>query len=197
MKDQTNAELVAVFQTTDAGLLPLAELALREAEIEFAVRRLSTDIRRPYGVAVSDFGNPLDAAEIVVGPDDANRARDVLSDLQGESAVVPPGEEGLRDGARVREADAAAAPESLAPAGAPDVQVSDAETGARIGLITRPQLQTLIDLLEEESDTSHDYYIDGATIEMLADKRADPALITLLQQALGARTGMEIRWRRD
>ena len=77
------------------------------------------------------------------------------------------------------------------------VQLYDAEHGTRLGSISEQQLQFLIDALEEESTTDQDYYLSGATIDMLEDDGADPELVGLLRQALGEREGMDVRWERD
>jgi hypothetical protein len=74
------------------------------------------------------------------------------------------------------------------------IQLYDNETGARIGVITEMQLQFLIDQLEEETEEDQDYYIDPATLEMFESAGADPALLALLRDALGAKEEMEIRW---
>lgn len=76
------------------------------------------------------------------------------------------------------------------------VELSDKETGRILGSITDDQLRFLIDQFEEESDGDTDYYIDTASLEMLADRSIDPQLLTLLRDALGAREGMEIEWKR-
>ena len=71
------------------------------------------------------------------------------------------------------------------------------ETGKFLGTITDKQLQFLIDQLEEESADDSDYYITTATLEMLEQAGADPALVTLLRQALGENEGVEVRWERE
>jgi processive 1,2-diacylglycerol beta-glucosyltransferase len=77
------------------------------------------------------------------------------------------------------------------------VELRDKETGRVVGSITEDQLQFLIDQLEEESLEDTDYYIDGPTLEMFAEKGIDGQLLALLQEALGNRDGMEIEWRRS
>jgi processive 1,2-diacylglycerol beta-glucosyltransferase len=190
--------LVTVFRTTDAGLLPLAEIALRGEFIEYTIRRPTTDIRRAYGVNVTDFNNPLDPAEIIVAAAEARRAREVLADLAGPNATVP-AESELPDGpAGGEDEEWASMPAEGEPGATVDpharIALTDGETGMPLGTITGAQLQVLIDRLEEESETSRHYYIDGPTIEMLADQGADPALIDVLRHALGSRPGLEIRW---
>ena len=71
------------------------------------------------------------------------------------------------------------------------------ETGEFLGTITDKQLQFLIDQLEEESADDTDYYITTATVELLEQAGADPALVTLLRQGLGEREGVEVRWERE
>jgi hypothetical protein len=50
--------------------------------------------------------------------------------------------------------------------------------------------------LEEESAEDRDYYIDLATIDVLADGRATEHLVRLLREAVGKEPGVEIRWQR-
>lgn len=76
------------------------------------------------------------------------------------------------------------------------VQLLDAETERPLGTISDAQFQTLVDELEEESPEDVDYYIDRATVDMLDEDGADPALVALLREALAGRDGMEISWRR-
>lgn len=73
----------------------------------------------------------------------------------------------------------------------------DVESGNLIGLISAAQLQFLIDQLEEEDSEDQDYYVDAASLDWFEEHGADPALMTLLREALGARQGMDIRWTED
>lgn len=77
------------------------------------------------------------------------------------------------------------------------VQLYDAERGTPLGTITDEQLQFLINELEEESTTDQDYYLSGATIDMLEDNGASAELVQLLRGALDGREGMEVRWTRE
>ena len=70
----------------------------------------------------------------------------------------------------------------------------DKETGRFLGTLREEQLRFLIDQLEEESSEDTDYYINKATVDMLVQAGADPELVALLQQGLGEREEMEIRW---
>jgi hypothetical protein len=65
-----------------------------------------------------------------------------------------------------------------------------------LGSITEPDLQVLVDALEEESTQDRDYYIDAATIDLIADGRATDHLVHLLRGALGSAEGIDIRWDR-
>lgn len=76
------------------------------------------------------------------------------------------------------------------------VLLVDAETDRPLGTISDAQFQTLVDELEEESPEDSDYYIDRATVDMLDEDGADPALVALLREALDDRDGIEITWRR-
>jgi hypothetical protein len=57
-------------------------------------------------------------------------------------------------------------------------------------------LKILVDGLEEESAEDQDYFIDLATIDVLADGRATEHLVRLLREAVGNDPGVEIRWQR-
>ena len=74
------------------------------------------------------------------------------------------------------------------------IRLFDAESDAPLGTITEAQLEFLMDELEEESSTDRDYYINVATVDMLEEDGADPALLALLREALSDREDMEIRW---
>ena len=69
-------------------------------------------------------------------------------------------------------------------------------TGELIGQITEADLQVLVDALEEESTEDRDYFIDAATIDVIADGRATEHLVALLRKALGSTEGVDIRWER-
>ena len=70
------------------------------------------------------------------------------------------------------------------------------ETETLLGTISEEELQTLRDALEEESDTDQDYYIDGPTVDLIADQNGSAHLVQLLRSALGAAEGVDIRWQR-
>ncbi|NKQ34712.1 MAG: galactosyldiacylglycerol synthase [Chloroflexi bacterium] len=64
-----------------------------------------------------------------------------------------------------------------------------------IGEISQAQLNTLVDLLVEETQEDQDYYINEVTLDMLAARGADKSLVDMLRQALGAEEGIEILWK--
>src|SRR3954465_2205151 len=76
------------------------------------------------------------------------------------------------------------------------IDLYDEATGKLIGTITDADLQVLVDALEEESLDDHDYYIDVATIDVIADGRATEHLVNLLRTAVGTKDGVDIRWQR-
>jgi hypothetical protein len=76
------------------------------------------------------------------------------------------------------------------------IDLYDDATNGLIGSITDADLKVLVDALEEESLDDHDYYIDAATIEVIADGRATEHLVRLLRTALGGKPGVDIRWQR-
>jgi hypothetical protein len=77
------------------------------------------------------------------------------------------------------------------------VRLRDKDTGAALGNITEEQLRFLQEQLEEESAEDTDYYINTATLEMLEDQGADPALLDVLRKGLGEREDMEVQWQRE
>ena len=68
------------------------------------------------------------------------------------------------------------------------------ETGAKLGEISEEQLQFLETQLVEEGVEDPDYFINQDTIDMLAQRGADQALIAMLRQAVGNGEGIEITW---
>ena len=69
-------------------------------------------------------------------------------------------------------------------------------TGELLGPITEADLAVLVEALEEESTEDRDYFIDAATIDVIADGRATEHLVALLRKALGESDGVDIRWQR-
>jgi len=76
------------------------------------------------------------------------------------------------------------------------IDLYNATTNQLLGSITEADLQVLIDALEEESEQDQDYYIDSATIDLVADGKASDHLVGLLRAALGSAEGVDIRWSR-
>jgi hypothetical protein len=74
------------------------------------------------------------------------------------------------------------------------IDLYEATNNQLIGSITPADLQVLVDALEEESAQDQDYYIDAATIDLIADGRASEHLVGLLRRALGSAEGVDIRW---
>ena len=76
------------------------------------------------------------------------------------------------------------------------IDLYDDATNQLVGSITEADLQVLVDALEEESLEDHDYYIDAATIDVVADGKASEHLVKMLRAALGAKEGVDLRWQR-
>ena len=76
------------------------------------------------------------------------------------------------------------------------IDIYNQNTNQHIGSITEADLQVLVDALEEESTKDRDYFIDAATIDVIADGRATEHLVHVLRTALGASSGVDIRWER-
>ena len=75
-----------------------------------------------------------------------------------------------------------------------EVRLTDKSSGAHLGMISREDFQFLVDHLEEESSRDSDYFIDQATVEILADAGASAALVALLRGAVGNTDGVDIGW---
>jgi hypothetical protein len=71
------------------------------------------------------------------------------------------------------------------------------DAGKEIGVLTEEQLQTLVDLLEEEDDEDQDYYIDKDILEYMAEEGADAGLIDLLRPHVGEDDGIEVMWKEE
>ena len=76
------------------------------------------------------------------------------------------------------------------------IDLYNAATNELIGNITEADLKVLVEGMEEESTTDQDYFIDTATIDVLADGRATDHLVGLLRKAVGTSDGVDIRWTR-
>jgi hypothetical protein len=182
-----DATLVAVLETTERGLLPLARMALEQERIEYAVQNRGIAdqiIGRRSSMTVGETDPPL---RVVVRAEDEARAREVLRDLAGAPAAAP-----APAAARARPA---AAPRPVAAATPGSVTLTDADTGAAIGQLTPTQFASLAEHLELESADDDDYYLNEATVTMLDEKGADPAAVALLRDALFGRSDITIRWR--
>ena len=77
------------------------------------------------------------------------------------------------------------------------IDLYDNATNKKIGSITESDLKVLVGYLEKESPEDHDYFIDQATIDYMADGRATDHLVHLLRTAVGSTDGVEIRWERQ
>lgn len=70
------------------------------------------------------------------------------------------------------------------------------ETDELVGEISKEQLQTLMDLFEEEDTGDQDYFIDKDTLEFMRDNDADSDLIDMLAKFVGDE-GTEFEWREE
>jgi hypothetical protein len=188
MTEQDNGPLASVFETTDPALLPLAATTLEQASIDFGYRPIGAQTPVVFGHPPS-FVDVEGIVEIVVRASDAVRARELLGDLQQAAKGGTP--------LTGTPAPAIAAAMRSQPTGVKTVRIVDADSGAELGRITEDQLDFLVGQLEEESSSDHDYYIDAATIDLLAAAGADAALIDLLRRATSGRDGVEIAWEEE
>ena len=76
------------------------------------------------------------------------------------------------------------------------IDLYDKTTNQLLGAITEADLQVLMDALEEEGIHDQDYFINSATIDVIADGKATEHLVGLLRKAVGASDGVDVRWQR-
>jgi processive 1,2-diacylglycerol beta-glucosyltransferase len=77
------------------------------------------------------------------------------------------------------------------------VAVFDGATNEPLGTITEGQLALLSALLERESLSDDDFYINHDTIALLRERGADDDLLALLEQAVAERGEADLRWSRQ
>ena len=76
------------------------------------------------------------------------------------------------------------------------INLREKGTDKPLGQISEEQLQYLIDHLEEEWLEDQDYAITPLLLQVFEEQGADPALVSLLREALGSRAEIEIVWSR-
>jgi hypothetical protein len=76
------------------------------------------------------------------------------------------------------------------------IHLREKGTNTPLGSISEEQLQYLIDQLEEEWLEDQDYAITSLLLDSFEASGADPALVSLLRDALGDRGEIEIVWGR-
>lgn len=178
-----DAALVPVFESTEPGAIDLARLTLEQEGIECVAREHTAPTDWQADDRLGRWtGARQGAVALFVLANDAVRAREMLADLQNETAPAPVSEDVAPAGGVTRSTSV------------PTILLHDAERGTFIGRISEAQLDTLVEHLEQESGQDRSYYIDAATIDMLAAAGADETLVTLLRGALAGGEGVEVRW---
>lgn len=76
------------------------------------------------------------------------------------------------------------------------VKLYEKKTDQFLGEISNEELQFLIDNLEEESMTDVDYYLNRTILNLLKEKGMSENLTKLIEQALGKKNDIEIRYER-
>lgn len=72
----------------------------------------------------------------------------------------------------------------------------DKQTGKYLGQISDDEVQFLRDNLEEESMTDVDYYINRTTFNLLKEEGMTENLAKMIEQAVGKKDDVEIRYER-
>lgn len=70
-------------------------------------------------------------------------------------------------------------------------------SGEYIGTLSESQLQYLIDELEEEHSQDQDYWLHRSQVEIFKEKDAEPALVEMLEKALGGHDDVEVIWEKS
>jgi hypothetical protein len=175
-----DVDIVSVFSTTDMALLPLAQMELERAGILYETKHLrGRRLIGGYREVVDD------GAELIVRGGDADRARELLADLEHATPVD--------EGGPAQFHEVAVAITDPTPADAP-VVLFDKDTELPIGRLTIAQFDALDAKLEHESEVDDDFYIDEATIAMLEAEGLDGGVVQMLRHGLAGRSGMDVRW---
>lgn len=77
------------------------------------------------------------------------------------------------------------------------ITLKDKSNGRWLGSISESQLQFLVDQLEEEHREDQDYWINRAMLDIFRENGADPALVKLIENAMGDSEDIEIVWSRS
>jgi len=173
----SDESLVSVFSTDDQARVPLAEIALKNAGIAYLVREGTRGAdTMSWTLTLPPTIRPR-VIKILVAPDAAGLARELLADLEDEPSAP------------------ASAPDVIFEAATPSstsIQIEDASTGISIGAISENELQELTTHLEEQSPQH--YFVDRAALDTLEHARAEAGLVKLLRQAVGDGDGLSVRW---
>lgn len=157
---------VSIFKTDDPAVLPLATMALESEGIQHFVKSEGKADSLNWQMSQTPTNRPM-VMEILVASDDADRARDLLKDLEHPTPPAP------------------------APEESPSVILEDVATGRELGSITESQLQELTSGFDE--DGPQQYRVTAALVDELQRADVEPGLIALLRDAL-AGSGLVIRW---
>ena len=75
------------------------------------------------------------------------------------------------------------------------VRLFNKASGTAIGTVSAAEFQARVDLLEEESTTDSDYFIDQNTVDDLEAAGASATLVSLLRAAVGETDGIDVGWK--
>jgi hypothetical protein len=185
---EPDASLVSVLDTADRNLLSIVKVTLDGLGIDCTIddRGISEHLFGQRSLPV--VGETEMPFSVLVRAEDAARARQAVADL-GEPSTTPVE-------TMPSDAETGGWPPAGFDTGPLAIDLSDVQTGQPLGSITEEQFQKLSRHLERESSEDDDYYVDAATLTLLADGGVDETVVRTLRAALGGRTGMDVRWRR-
>jgi len=67
--------------------------------------------------------------------------------------------------------------------------------GSKLADLIDNDLLCMQNVMEEESSTDRDYFIDLATVDMLNNAGASEGLINVLTKAIGESEGIDVEWK--
>lgn len=75
----------------------------------------------------------------------------------------------------------------------PALHLKDNDT--LLAQIDDADLAVMINVMEEESSTDQDYFVDISTVQLLKNAGASESLIAVLSTAIGTSDGIDVIWR--
>ena len=170
--------LVGVLTTTNSAAVWLAKLALDDARIEHVIGPPDRSDMVGGGDDSTSAGSDELPWVVKVRATDADRARELLVDLEHTAASPETPLETSMEWARVL----------------PPVELFESDTDVTVGHITDADLDWLRGQLDEGAVRDREFVLDPALIASYEQAGAEPSLLDVLRTALGSRRAVRLRW---